>query len=934
MELAPQWVEDQSRRTLNPPQVESVLLELSKRWPADATPLREVVQNFPIGDIALLHLLAISSICGTRLIQDPDILRWLANPETTLNSRAPAQMAVALQMTIGADNVSTDAFRPLRLWKNREMVRIALREIAGVATLEETTAELSHLAEICIRRVFRHWDAELRERYGSPAADFAILALGKLGGAELNHSSDVDLIFVYSEEGQLSSHFTYHEFFNRLSEKILGTFNTSNAYGALLRVDLRLRPEGTAGPLSRSLRSMEYYYSGYGETWERLALIKARSIAGSAELAYDFLRQHQPFIYPKITTPDLLEQIGNIKNRIEQDVVGLSNLHRDVKLGRGGIREIEFVVQTMQFVHGSRHAFLQETSTLRALRALAQLELIPRTEVLALDRAYRFLRRTEHRLQIEAEQQTHTLPRDPAQLKRLALSLGFESARAFTAALDSEMRAVHEIFQRLVTSSAGKHRETATMFADPSNAQRALTELEHGSRGTHVSSRTRQLSRKLRPLLLQAVAKAGDPDATLNHFVRFTEAYGMRSMLFELLVANPRLLDLLVRTFDASRFAADLLVRHPPWLEEITRSGNLDVFMDRAGHLKRLSPARRDDIEILRAYRQAELLRILLRDVLQLADAHTIFAELTELAEACLAFLVRALDLENVTIIALGKLGGRELGYGADLDVLFIGDDPAEAQRILAASAQPSAEGGLFRVDARLRPEGEKGPLVVSIDTFARYHESRGQFWEAQALTRARTLFGPMQEEFLSLAQTIWRRAGETDDLRGKIDNMLERIRRERGSGSDFGDFKTGNGGMIEAEFLVQGLQMSANVWEPNLIRATEKLIDNGHLTEFDASDLREAYGFLRRCESVLRRHDNAAVSALPTHPSDQQVLARRLGFQTTRRFAAAYARARSTINRVYRSRIKNEVSASADHLEKLLQDQYADEKPAEYDKQ
>jgi glutamate-ammonia-ligase adenylyltransferase len=927
MDVAPAWIKEKSRPTLNPAQVESVLFELGQRWPEGGTALVDLVDRFPLGESALLHLMAVSTICGTRLLQDPQILLWLAEPETILTTRDPAQMVASLQAT-GGDTLAADSFRALRVWKNREMVRVALREVADAAPLEETTAELSRIAEICIRRVFRHWDAELRQRHGSPSAAFAVLALGKLGGSELNHSSDVDLIFLYSDEGQLSPHFTYHEFFNRLSEKILGTFNSAHPDGALFRLDLRLRPEGTAGPLVRSLRSMEYYYSGYGETWERLALIKARAIAGSAELAYDFLRQHQPFIYPKIATPDLLEQIGNIKHRIEQDLVGADNLHRDVKLGRGGIREIEFVVQTMQFMHGARHAFLQETSTLKALRALAQLELIPRNEVVALDRAYRFLRRTEHRLQIEAEQQTHTIPANPAHLQRVALSLGFGSAAEFTNMLDRQMQAVHEIFQRLVTSSAdAKGRDIVSIFADAASAQRDLTELEHGSRGTHVSSRTRQLSRKLRPLLLDALAGIADPDGTLNQFVRFADAYGMRSMLFELLVANPGLLDLLVRTFDASRFAADLLVRHPAWLEEITRGGKLDACIGRDRHLKRLSPAAKDDIDVLRAYRHAELLRIVLRDILGLADQSTTFTEQTELAEACLIFLVRAFDAEDLTIVGLGKLGGSELGYAADLDIVFLGDDPVGAQKLLAASAQPSAEGSLSRLDARLRPEGEKGPLVVSLEAFERYHASRAQFWEVQSLTRARPLCGPLQAEFSSLAQAIWRRAGEDPELTGKIDNMLERIRRDRGSGSEFCDFKTGTGGMIEAEFLIQALQMSTNIWEPNWVRATEKLVEGGHLDDADACDLREAYAFLRRCETVLRRYDNTPVSTLPTDLKEQLMLSRRLGYRARDEFAQTYTESRTAINRIYRARLKRE-SMHADDFEKLLQDQHAHDQP------
>src|SRR6184192_4332688 len=305
----------------------------------------------------------------------------------------------------------------------------------------------------------------------SPTAEFAILALGKLGGGELNHSSDVDLLFLYSEEGQLTPHISYHEFFNRLGKRILETFSTPHPAGSLFRVDLRLRPEGSAGPLARSLESMENYYAGFGETWERLALIKARGIAGSRELAYEFLRQHQPFIYPKSATPDLLEEIANIKRRIERDVVGRDKLQRDVKLGVGGIREIEFIVQALQLIHGPRHPFLQEPSMLKALRALRQLDLLPRDEVLTLDKTYRFLRRVEHRLQIEAQQQIHTVPQEPEALQQLALSLRFSSGERFTMALQEKMRTVRSIFQRIISESPARpDKITVEFFKDAKRA--------------------------------------------------------------------------------------------------------------------------------------------------------------------------------------------------------------------------------------------------------------------------------------------------------------------------------------------------------------------------------------------------------------------------------------------------------------------------------
>src|SRR5438128_3490176 len=372
------WVREKAAASLNPSQVETTLFQLNERWLATAPPLAEVVEQFPLGEAALLHLLAVSSICATRLTQNPETLLWLCQPEVSLSSRGYAEMYGDLRALAVGDSIAKQDFAALRFWKGREMTRVALRELANVAPLEETTGELSQIAEICIRRVFEHCDTELRKRHGSPTAEFVILALGKLGGGELNHSSDVDLLFLYGEEGQLTPHISYHEFFNRLGKRILETFSTLHPAGSLFRVDLRLRPDGSAGPLARSLASIENYYSGFDETWERLALIKARGIAGSSELAYEFLRQHQPFIYPKSATPDLLEEIANIKRRIERDVVGPDKLQRDVKLGIGGIREIEFIVQALQLIHGAQHPFLQEPSMLKALRALRQLHLLPR----------------------------------------------------------------------------------------------------------------------------------------------------------------------------------------------------------------------------------------------------------------------------------------------------------------------------------------------------------------------------------------------------------------------------------------------------------------------------------------------------------------------------------------------------------------------------
>ena len=905
------WIKKKSADSLQPTQVETTLIQLNQAWPETAVPLPDRIQNFPLGEAALLHLFAVSSICAARIVQNPELLVWLSQPEVCRQGRDHIEMANDLYRMAGTD-VAVNNFRILRRWKNKEMTRIASRELANAAVLEETTAELSQLAEICVREVFAHWNAKLRESSGSPAADFAILALGKLGGRELNHSSDVDLIFLYSEEGELSARLSYHQWFNRLAERILETFSTRDPEGALFRIDLRLRPEGSVGPLARSLESMENYYAGFGETWERIALIKARRIAGSRELAYEFLRQHQPFVYPRSPTPDLLDEIAKIKRRIEREAMGTDKLDRDVKLGRGGIREIEFVVQTLQFIHGGRHAFLQETSTMKALHALAQLELIPREEVVDLDRAYRFLRQVEHRLQIEAEQQTHTVPGDPVALKRLARSLGFDSANEFSAALKKTMQNVRSIFDRIILSAPTEGTlPDLKLFKDQRSAARSLADLLKPTSASHVAPRTKQIFGKLRPALLDQMAKTADPDVVLNQFVRFVEAYGLRGLFFELLATNPTLLELVIKTLDASRFAGDLLIRRPQLLEEVTRDKSFNRPRSIAEHCARLESfgSSMTNLDPIRAYRQRQLLRIMMRDVLGVAEAPVIFAELSELAEACLTFTNKLLGGENVTIVALGKFGGGELNYGADLDLLFVGDDTRSAQNLVMAMMQPSAEGMIASLDARLRPDGEKGPLVAPLAAYESYYRDRAHLWEIHALTRARPISGPLQDAYLEIVQRIWRDVGTRPDLFAKIDNMLERIRRERGSGSDFLDFKTGSGGMIEAEFLVQALQMRAGIWESNWQRALRGLRENKIVSVRDATSATQSYELLRHTETALRRFENKNISKLPAAPQEQEKLAKRLGYKNVDLFAKEYRAARETIHALYERYIKARLS-------------------------
>ena len=890
-------------RAIRPGQVEATLGAMAEKWPAEAPPLAEVVAGFPLGAEALFHLLSVSNICRARLVQQPALLLWLANPETCADRRGYGRMMTELHNLAGRESLAAEKFRVLRTWKGREMVRIALREVADAAPLEETLIELSQLADICLTTVYEHWNNELRQRFGSPESQFAIIGLGKLGGRELNHSSDVDLIFVYGEEGQLSARLSYHEWFTRLGNKIMETFAASDPAGSLFRVDLRLRPEGSAGPLVRSLESMENYYAGFGEMWERLALTKARWICGDREVAYDFLRQLQPFVFPKSPTPDLLDEVAAIKRRIERDIVGFEDRDRNVKLGPGGIREIEFVVQALQLLHAARHPFLQEAGTLKVIRGLAELELLPNEDASQLETAYRFLRRVEHRLQIEAEQQIHTVPENSEALQVLAQSLGFADGRDLLAKLHAEMQGVRAIFKRIVgetVPATETPRNDFASFRDQASATKTFAQLGQSAAGFHVAPRTRQIFRKLRPPLLNWLNRAADPDTTLTQFLRFVESYGFRSLLFELLAANPRLLELLVKTFDASETGGAWLIRRPQSLEELTRSGMLDRTFAVPEHLDRLESlgATGTELDPVRIYRQRELLRILLRDVLELRTLPELLAEQNDLVEACLIFVDRLLNPEqSLTVVALGKFGGREIGYGADLDVLFIGEDAKPAQSLIATMAHSSAEGRVALLDPRLRPEGEKGPLISSLESFHRYAQTRAQFWELQTLTRTRAISGPLRFEFEALAGELWRAAGERPDLVRQIENMLVRIANERGSGNDFFDFKTGIGGMIEGEFLVQALQMQHRVWEPNCLLAIEALAQQKVLEKTDAQNLREAYIFLRRCESVLGRWQFRSISTLPATHEAEERFARRMKFATIEDFRAPYGRARELVH-------------------------------------
>lgn len=895
-------------RAPDPAQAQRALARIGAVLEPDA--LASTLAAFGEAQPALAHLLSISPISTEKILRDPIALTWLAQPSIRDSSRGLVRMRSALKHLRWQNPAETgtaikpETFLPLRRWKQRELLRIALRDVGELASVEETTLELTHLAEICMREISTAWLADHARRLGNPGTTFAVLGMGKFGGEELNFSSDIDVIFFYGEPGELASGLTRQEFYTRVAQKIIETFAAPDPEGALFRIDLRLRPEGAAGPLVRSLDGMENYYSAFGETWERMALTKARVVAGDDALGYEFFQRMQAFIYPRTIGGDVVEEVAQIKRRIERELLGPTRMHRDVKLGRGGIREVEFVCQALQLLHGARNAFLQQHQTLKSISALRQLGLLSVRDAEALAPAYRFLRRVEHRLQIENEARTHTIPENGEALKRLARSLAGtdnEETAQFLVHLIRHMDAVRSVFDRVMQGEGQPEEipQNLEFFHEPAVAQKNLADLGGGGGRALISPRTKKLFARLEPHLLEHLRKVADPDAALTRLARFTDRYGTRGAFFETLLVNPRVLELFVKLFDASPFLSEIAIRRPQLVEEVARLGNLGATRSCAEHIAGLS--RNEEglpwQDRVRVYRCAQQLRIGLRDLLGFAGLRDVWAECSALASACLVFTLERIGCtDRLTAIALGKLGGNELGYGSDLDVLFIGDDSAAAAQVIREMNETTAEGRIFPVDARLRPEGESGPLAVSLEAWRDYFaRGRGDFWEAQTLSKGRPLVGPECESWLKSAQEVWRKHAQRPDLRERVKSMLQKIAEHRG-GDPMLDFKTGPGGLMQLEFYVQARQMRSAVWETNTLEALPKVAPADAVTP-----LSDAYLFLRKIESVLRRSGDSPVSRLPSDPAELKRLALRCELPDENALRDRSQRARETIARLAR---------------------------------
>jgi glutamate-ammonia-ligase adenylyltransferase len=934
----------------------------------------------------LAALFAGSQALGNLLVSRPD---WLSVLEADALSFPRRKQGLRnevnrwLETLLAASDYGT-ALARLREFKQREMLRIAGRDLARLGKLTEVLQEISDVADVCLDAVWRVCYQQLAGRYGQPWHQDAggrwrptagcVLGMGKLGGQELNYSSDVDVLFVYSEEGSVfkeppagrkasRSALTNHQFFNRLAEAFIAEVSRMTPEGALYRIDLRLRPEGDAGPLSRSLAGYENYYAQWGQTWERMMLIKARGVAGDGMLAAEFLETIQPFRYPRSVNENVLHEVVSMKARIENEVLKSGELERNVKLGRGGIREIEFVVQARQLLGAGRQPFLQGAQTLPSLAKLVQYELLSAEESRLLTEAYTFLREVEHRLQMEDNRQTHTIPADHRAQERLARLMGFTNLGEFHSAHQAHTHNVRRIFDRLLKGDAAETRAASPFprrfegaeaewkkllaehaFKDVEKAFRVLREFVEGPGFIHVSPRTSELAYQLLPRLFALCprrqagaprtgppaalpadqAPLSDPDRVVTRLDSFISAYGARATLFELWNSNPAIFELLVLLFDRSEFLAELAIRTPDLVDELVISGRLRQRKSAPETLRDLRHGLRDpDQQLwLRRYHQTELMRIGLRDILGLADFEQYLTELSALAEACLQYALEVvmrkhkLTAPPFVIIGLGKLGGAEIDYGSDLDVVFVADPKVKrvaalarfAVEVLDLVSARTEQGVVFRTDARLRPDGEKGLLVNTLSAYEEYYRQRAQLWEIQSLTRTRPIAGDpkLGGHFQALAATLTNfqhrpspLAAYALDWKQRIHQMRMRIEKERTpAGKDDLAIKTGKGGLMDAEFIAQTLCLEQGWREANTLRALERGRAAGVLPEADK--LIANYRHVRRLEGILRRWSYEGETVLPDDPAPYYRVSVRCGFPTPEAFQEALAAWRRAIREVY----------------------------------
>jgi [glutamine synthetase] adenylyltransferase / [glutamine synthetase]-adenylyl-L-tyrosine phosphorylase len=850
---------------------------------------------------ALVALAGASRSLSEAVIADPSLLAPLDDPDGLAAECPLERYTGAARQAVEAD--ADDPGRGLRRWKRTELLRIAVRDLLGLAELPSVGRELASLAEGCLQAALALGQAETAD------ARVAVIGMGKLGGRELNYSSDVDVLFVHEGSNAAAE---------RVARALLTTMAQPTPYGIVFRTDADLRPEGRSGPLTRSLDAFRAYWEKWASTWEFQALIKARAVAGDGELGRAFMEAAAPHVWPERLDPDAVREVRMMKARAEEEVSKRGLTEREIKRGRGGLRDIEFAVQLLQLVHGRLDASIRSPNTLEALEQLGQAGYVDVSQVRTLDAAYRFLRTVEHRLQLADEAQVHVVPSDTAGRVHLARVLGFrdegtESAlERFEATYrrhQAQVRSIHEklFFRPLLEAIAGigplspqaaEERLTAFGFRDVAQTRAALAELTTGL------SRRSRLMAQLFPLLLEWLSETPDPDMGLLQLRRLAEGRARSGALAVAFREAPGAAERVCRLLGSSRLVGDALRRHP----EVVPSLADDDFLGRRKRREELieealgtlawRTGTEERQEGIRRFKRRELLRIAARDLLGFATGEAIAEDLANLADACVEATLRDLaPTVPFAVIGMGRLGGRELSYASDIDVLFVYDgsggadfDAAEktATRMIAGIGATTAEGQTFRIDANLRPEGKQGPLARSLDSYRTYYERWALTWEFQSLLKARPVAGDpeLAQRFCAMVEPFVFVDPFPPDAIREVRRMKARIERERippGEDPQF-HLKLGRGSLSDVEWTVQLLQLVHGAADPPLrttstVDGLRRLAERGHLGGRDADALEQAYRFCERARNLRYLLTGAPGDSLPTDGAEAERLARLMGY-------------------------------------------------------
>ncbi len=848
------------------------------------------------GQALLVSLLSSGSFLPEILMSD--VGRWEAlRSDPFLRRPKPREIALGevVQAVDGARDLP-DLQKRLRLYRRREMLRLGARETWGLTL--EVARELSALADASLEAAVAFSDAQLRAGFGEPISpertpSFVVLGMGKLGGDELNFSSDVDLIYVYSTDEGVAGRLSLHEYYARLSQMVTAALSEITSDGLIFRVDLRLRPEGRSGAICNSLAASESYYESFGRTWERQALLRARPAAGDRALGDEILTTLAPFIYPRSVGPTMLD-----------DVLGLRKLFRataegpawNVKLGRGGIRDIELVAQLLQLLHAGKRPELRERATLVTLQKLALAGLLTDQETRSLSAAYRVWRQIEHRLQLVHAAQTHELPADDEGMELLARRLGVANRTALDRLLAEHQAAVVAVSETLGQPEGGPS-ELALRLLDPaSSREQTITDLRiagftDGERAADALDLARA---RLPPEWLEEAIASPDPDRALASF-RDLSLKGSLG-LFALLKQEPHLRRMLASLFGTSERLSRHLLSHPAmWVPLVD---GLGAPSPEPGFWMNALTARLRDLDYeealreLRRFQAEEILRIGLHDVAGNLAPDEVSRQLTHLAQGCLAHAVDLVAAQLVprygrpqtglTVLALGSFGAVETRYGSDLDLVFLyGREGATdrdvahqewfgrlAQRLIGALGALLEEGRLYEVDARLRPSGAQGLLVTTYAAFDRYHQEEAAPWERVALLRARPVAGwPWAGEAPPDLDEVAYRPVDEAALRTELLRMRARIESERAHGLHL---RFSPGGLTDLEFIAAWGQLRQGVHTTNPLTAISRL----------EPGLVDDYRFLQRASLRLRLLRDRPDDLLA--PGDRPALARSLGLPET----------------------------------------------------